>query len=100
MLLCVSIAWRLVGDDWLSRPSQISKCDTIGMSAFGQKRTCRKTQSMSLLGVKRTLAGFNTGTSRALARIATFGCPEARAPRAHRRDDATAARARNTLRKT
>jgi hypothetical protein len=24
------------------------------MSAFGPKRTCRKTQSMSLLGVKRT----------------------------------------------
>jgi hypothetical protein len=27
-----------------------------------------------------------TGTSRAPARIATIGCPEARAPRAHRRD--------------
>jgi hypothetical protein len=27
------------------------------MSAIGPKRTCRKTQSMSLLGVKRTWAG-------------------------------------------
>jgi hypothetical protein len=29
---------------------------TVAMSAFGPKQTCRKTQSMSLLGVKRTFA--------------------------------------------
>src|SRR4029434_10543933 len=30
---------------------------TPSMSAFGPKRTCRKTQLMSLLGVKRTWVG-------------------------------------------
>jgi putative ABC transport system substrate-binding protein len=49
-------------------------------------RTSACALHMSAFAPKRTSAGFNTGTSRASARIATIGCPEARAPRAHRRD--------------
>src|SRR5262245_56957708 len=59
------------------------------MSAYGPKRTCRKTQSMSLLGVKRTcrlqceMSAFDPKRTfvalfSEVGRLDTMACPEPR----------------------